>query len=169
MKHKDMMAVSVDQFFTGLKIEMDIFIQLSQDKYVLVNRAGELFDTERLQRYQTKKITHLYVHKDDYSLFVNKQLSIAGIVVENEKFPPDRKTDVLSRIAETVYNSISELGLDTQSFETAKALSQHVIQFVERNSNLSKLFEALAKSSETTLKHSVAVGFLAPMIARNLK
>ncbi len=168
MKHIEMVPVAVELFFTGLKTEMDIFIQLSDQKYVLINKAGQPFDLERLKRYKNKKITHLHIRKDDYHIFAMKQISIAGIVVQNEKFPNDKKTEVLSKIAESVYKAIETLGLDVTSFEAAKNLTQHVINLVESDASLSKLFEALARSSEITLKHSIAVGFIAPMIGRNL-
>lgn len=169
MKQAEMVPVAVELFFTGLKTEMDIFIQLSDDKYVLINKVGQPFDLERLKRYKTKQITHLHIRKDDYHLFAQKQISIAGIIVKNEKFPNDKKTEVLSKISESVYKAIETLGLDITSFEAAKSLTQHVINLVESDANLSKLFEALARSSEITLKHSIAVGFIAPMIGRHLQ
>jgi putative nucleotidyltransferase with HDIG domain len=165
---KDMVAVPVEHFFSGLKTEVDVFIQLHDKKFVLLSKAGEAFELEQLQRYQVKHLTHLYIKQLDYNAFLKKQISIAGIVLSNPQFSMDKKTNVVSRVAESIYQSIQKLGLDEGTYESAKDITRHVINLVEADTTIAHLLDSVQKSSEESLRHSVAVSFVAPMIGRKM-
>ncbi len=168
-KLEHMVAVPVERFFSGLRSEVDVFVQLSDSKYVLITKAGEAFDIVQLQRYQVKNISHLFIRNQDYFVFLNKQVSIAGIALANKDFSTEKKGKVVSKVAESVYQALFEIGLDEQGFHSAKEVSQQVIELVEANSSLSNLMESLGLSSEEALQHAVAVSFVAPMIGKKLK
>lgn len=167
-QHNDMVAVPIEHFFSGLKTEVDVYIQLSDEKYVLLTKAGESFELEQLQRYQVKSLTHLHIREQDYHLFLRKQITIAGIVLNNPQFATDKKTTVVSKVAGTVYQAFQKMGFDETSFNTAKEISQQVINLVESNASIGNLLEGLKKSSEESVSHSVAVGFVAPMIGKKM-
>jgi putative nucleotidyltransferase with HDIG domain len=164
----DMVAVPVEHFFSGLKTDVDVFIQLADHKFVMITRAGESFDLEQLKRYQIKNLSHLYINKDAYGTFMKKQISIAGIVLNNDQFGLGKKTQVVTKVAESIYQAIQTMGFDQVAFDAAKEISDQVINLVESHAPLAKLLEGLQKSSEETLRHSVAVSFVAPMIGQKL-
>lgn len=165
----EMVAVPVERFFSGLKTEVDVYIQLSDAKYVLITKAGEAFDLAQLQRYQVKNITHLHIRTDDYSSFLNKQVSIAGIAVNNSEFAIEKKSNIVSKVAESVYQAIYQLNLNEKDLQSASEISNQVIALVESNTPLANLMESLQQSSEESLQHSVAVCFVAPMIAKKME
>jgi putative nucleotidyltransferase with HDIG domain len=165
---KDMVAVPVEHFFSGLKTDVDVYIQLSEEKYIKLTKAGESFELDQLHRYQGKHVSHLYIKSPEYHLFLKKQISIAGIVLSNAQFTMDKKTNVVSKVAESIYQSLQELGLDEKTYESVKEISSHVTNLVEADTSLSHLFDSLQKSSEDALRHSVAVSFVAPMIGRKM-
>jgi putative nucleotidyltransferase with HDIG domain len=165
---KDMVAVPVEHFFSGLKTEVDVYIQLSEEKFVMITKAGESFELDQLQRYQGKHLSHLYIKTPDYQTFLKKQISIAGIVLSNAQFTMEKKTNVVSKVAESIYQSIQKLGLDESTYEPVKEISSHVTNLVEADVSISNLLESLQKSSEDTLRHSVAVSFVAPMIGKKM-
>lgn len=165
---KDMVAVPVEHFFSGLKTEVDVYIQLSDEKYVLLTKAGESFELDQLKRYQVKNLTHLYIRGQDYNLFLRKQISIAGIVLSSPQFAIDKKTNVLSKVAGSIYQSIQDMGFNNESYHSAKEISQQVINLVESNATIANLLEGLKKSSEESISHAVAVGFIAPMIGKKM-
>lgn len=168
VKLDNMVAVPLESFFQGLKADVDVYIRLADEKFVLLIRSNESFDHEQLKRYQIKNLTHLHIRKEDYSVFIKRQIIIAGIVVDHEQISNKKKTEVLTHTASDIYKEIAELGINEETYHNAKQITQHIANFIETQERLTKIFESLSQLSDEIVKHSIATSLFSTMIAKQL-
>lgn len=164
----NMVPVPIESFFQGLKADVDVYIRLNDDKFVLLIRSNETFDLEQLKRYQVKNLTHLFIKKEDYSTFIKRQIVIAGIVIEHDQITNKKKTEVLTHTANDIYKEISEIGFNQETYSNAKQITQHITNFIETQDRMAKIFETLHQLSDEIVKHSIATALFSTMIAKQL-
>ncbi len=62
--------VPIDLFVRLGIVEVDVYLKLSEEKYVKVVSKGEVFDGNDREKYKKKMITHLSVTKDDANVLL---------------------------------------------------------------------------------------------------
>lgn len=165
---RDLVAVPVARFVSGLKTEVDVFIKLGQDNYVLLTNGGESFEIEQLNRYQDHNVSHLYVRKSDYTVFLKQQVSVAGFIIKNEDLEVYKKSEILSTVATSVYEELERVGISKTFFDNAKEISSNVTTLVSCHPDLLKLIVGLNDISSDTIRHSIAVAFTSVLIAKEM-
>lgn len=165
---KEMVAIPIETIVPGVTINVDIYIGLSEDKYVLVFKGGSAIEPERLQEYRDRSVRQLHVTKDDYPRFCERHFTIAGIAIKHPKVPVPHKISFLSTANELLLTKLGSLGFSGESFEAAKTVAQSVITLVSLESHLLRILERFNQNAPTMLNHSLAVGLVATMIGRSL-
>ncbi|MGE3974709.1 MAG: HD-GYP domain-containing protein [Bdellovibrionales bacterium] len=157
---EEMVAVPIKEFISGSKIPVDTYIRLGNTKYVLLARAGETIQMDRLTTYESKQVDHLYIRKAEYSKYLEKNMTIAGIVLSRPEFDNRRKVEVLGTTMIGVFQELELVGLSDRTFEQAKSIFKSTITLVESKPVLADLLEALARLSDDLLAHSMAVSLI---------
>ncbi len=165
---RDLVSVPVSRFISGLRTEIDVFIKLAEDNYVLLTKGGTSFELEQLERYQNHNVTHLYVRNSEYPTFLKQQVLIAGIVLKNENLGVYQKSAILSAAASSVFDELQRAGLSKTYYDGAKEISANVITLIESHPDLLKLIVGLNDISDDIVRHSIAVAFTSVMIAREM-
>ncbi len=76
----NMIPIPIAEFIMGSKIPVDLYIRLSDEKFVCIAKAGAQTDKEQLKSYNNKEVTYLWVHRDEYQKVAQQSISIAGIL-----------------------------------------------------------------------------------------
>src|ERR1039457_1386421 len=92
----DYARVPIEEFVSGSTVNVDVFIQLSDSKYVKVVKAGDSLNIERLSSYTQKHVSCLFVRKVDYAKYIDRGLSIAGIIINNHDLPQRIRTSSIT-------------------------------------------------------------------------
>ncbi len=163
-----MVPIPLKEFVAGSVIPVDLYIRLSDDKYVLIAKEDSKTQMDQLQAYENKRVEYLFVRREDYNRYVGSNLVIAGVVVNRNEIAAERKADFLARAGSSVMREIDVLGLNTESFEHAKLVSQATATLVEAKSDLYGVMSSLAKISGELLAHSVAVSTVSVMIGKTM-
>jgi len=160
----DMVAIPISEFLSANRLPVDIFIRLSQSKFVQLAKAGEEVQLERLGHYENKHIDFLYIRKLDYGIYVEQNLTIAGILLNKKELMRDQRTTVLSQATKTVFRELEHVGFTPVTLVHAKAVVKSTVELVEAKISLSNLIQNLQNSSEEIVAHSSAVSVIAVMI-----
>lgn len=153
----NMVAIPIREFISGTRLPIDVFIRLSDMKFVLLVRAGDIFQVDRAVNYEQKQVEQLYVRKDDYAKYLKQSLAIAGIVVSREDIENRKKLEILSTTLSSVCKTLSDSGLDTKILEQTRIVLMATIELVESKQILGDLLLALSGLSDEVLAHSMAV------------
>jgi putative nucleotidyltransferase with HDIG domain len=164
----EMIPIYINEFISGSKLPVDIFIKLSDEKFIQVARAGESVQIDRLTNYKNKRVDYLYIRDIDYSNYVNQEVFVAEILIEKSKLPKETHTSVLRKAAESVIQEIEQMGFNKNTFEHAKRIANATLTLVQSQGELCALLKALHKHSNHLYTHSVAVGAISCMIGEGL-
>jgi len=163
-----MVAVPIGQFLSISTVPVDVYVRLSENKFILVAKGGSKTQVDRLGTYQNKKVEHLYILKQDFERFTNQSVTIAGIIVDKQDLSQTAKTRVVSKAVGTVAMELENLNIDREAIAKATEVANTTARLVESTVDLSTLIQGLAYHSDALIAHSVAVSILGAMIARTM-
>lgn len=165
---KNLIPVPMKNFLDGRISNADVFLKLSEDKYVKIVNSGQPFDGEQVFRYTKNEITNLYIGKDDYSDHIEDCINLAVSVKNSDQLNPAVKMRVFSQIAETVIKEMKDLGFNEDVFEHAAKVTEGMTETLKDHSSISKVLNDLAKISEHQARHFVGVSIVSTMISINM-
>lgn len=165
---KDLIGIHIQEFHTWSRYPVDVFVHLSDEKYVQIAHAGEEIHIERLSQYEHKQVDVLYVRKSEYERFVNRHIEVAGVIVARDDYETHKKSKALEHVTKMVFNELDHLGFTSAAYHHAKSVSNATITLIEINPDLKQLLEAMKDVSDESLAHSIAVSVVAVSIANSM-
>lgn len=164
----NMIPIPIAEFIMGSKIPVDLYIRLSDEKFICLAKAGSPTDKEQLKSYNNKEVTYLWVHRDEYQKVAQQSISIAGLIVGKKDVDFKNKTTIMTHAARTVFTQMEHLGMSEEAYNNAKVITEAMVSMCESHRDLSALFEGLKNCSDQLLAHSMAVSALSVMIGISL-
>ncbi len=168
-KPPEMVPVPLETFLPGVPIPVDVFVSLSTEKYVMIFKAGGSLEMERLKNFQGESVEQLHVRKEDYPKLLERQITVAGIIVKNPKVSFDAKASFLGGVNEMIIKEFSEMGFSDENFEAAKNIARAVLSLVNSEPRLLNLLLRLHENQNFLLRHSMGVGLIASMLGKALQ
>ncbi len=156
--------MSISEFIDGISIPVDLHVKISDDKFVVIAKAGQKTLVEQLSSYQSKKLEYLWVRKKDYSKLTRQSVTLAGIVVNKDNIKLENKSSIISIAASSVFNQLEHMGISIEMYNNAKQVTEATMSLAENHKDLSGLMQSLVKSSDELLNHCMAVSALSVMI-----
>ncbi len=163
-----MIAVPIKEFISGGVIPVDLYVRLSDNKFVQIAKQDTKAQAQQLQHFEEKQVDFLFIQREDYNSYVSANVTIAGIVLTHKDISAGRKADFVAKAACAVMNEIEHLGMTPESFEHARTVTYATIALVESRADLFQVLEALSKISDHALAHAVAVSATSVMIGRSI-
>ncbi len=76
--------IKIDEFYSSQAVLFDIYIKLSENKYLKILHTGDTFSKERLDKYKNeKKVDSLYFHNSDRRKFIQYNNFLTKKLIEN--------------------------------------------------------------------------------------
>ena len=145
---KGYIALPITTFFSGISANADIFLALSENKLILLIKEGSIIDLDQLKNYKDREISELFIKEEDYSKVIQRQISVAGIIVEKSEIPDLTKISVLNKVAQTVYDEFDHMGLEKQAYQDAKEVSKSIVNLINSKTKMLNLLDSLNKISD---------------------
>lgn len=159
-KLENMMPISLDELINGISVPVDLYVRINDEKFVAVAKAGSPFALDRIQNLYQRSLDYLWVEKKEYYKMIHQSVSLAGIAIQRKDLDGGQKTVLVTRAARTVFTSITNMGLDLDSYSSARQITEAVMVVVDHHRGIQKVFETLKNFSDQVLAHSVAVSLL---------
>lgn len=168
LSSKEFVPIPISEFVQGVLIQVDLFIRLGDEKFVLVGRQGQHSNVDQFRKYADREVDYLWVRKKEYYKIAHQSISLAGIVIGKKDFDDRQKTNVITHAARSVFRQFDHLGFNIESYNNARQVTEAVIGLAETHKSLDDLFSSLAQFSDTLLAHSVAVSTIAVLIGQQM-
>lgn len=162
------MPVAIDELVSGNINPVDLYVRISDSKYVQVAKANTTLDIHQLKNYQAKAIEYLYIKKEEYSKVAQQNIQLAGMLIQRKDASPEKKSNALNEASRSVFTRFEHIGFDMELYNCAKQVSEAVMTLADSQAHFSSLIEGLANSADHLLNHSVAVSVLSTMIGQEL-
>ncbi len=165
---QEFVPIPIHEFVNGMQIPVDLYIRLSEEKFVLVAKAGAHSNVDQFKKYQNKEVSYLWVKRKEYYKLAHQSVNVAGIALAKKDLNDSQKTSIVTHAARTMFRQMDHLGLDMETYNNARPIAEAVIGLVENHRNLHDLFSSLSGTSDQLLSHSVAVSSLSVMLGSQL-
>lgn len=164
--------ISLDKVKDIRDAPFDVYIRLSQDKFVKIFNKGEIYSDPQIEKYRAKGVKELFVKMGEYLLWTGKasidlQQSLNQIKSSSTDALTRVKvhTEIIGKINENIQNfGISDLivGQVAQVTESMSAL-------VKDSDELLNLVTTMMKGSSYITEHSLLLSYFSGTIAHEME
>lgn len=164
----DMVSVKKDEILPGLPLPTDVFVKLSNGKFVLIAKKGTKASLGELHVSQSQDVSNFFVRREDYQIAVDQNLKIAGILARRNDIPVPRRAAFVRTAADTVFKEMQHVGMNTKSFTHAKQTVMSVCTLVQARQDYFQLVSAMNELPGSIIKEAIAGAALSVLIGREL-
>lgn len=159
--------IPVEEFVSTSRLLVDLFVRLSEEKYIQVAYAGDVISLERLKTYKEKKVDFFWVRPEDLRKLAGFNMAVNRAVEGKENVASEVKLKLLTTTATLISQSHFYHGVDKDSLKEAAEVIDTTLSVVADSPDVMTLLKLLQnmKGGET-YAHSVAVSVYACMIAK---
>jgi HD-GYP domain-containing protein (c-di-GMP phosphodiesterase class II) len=169
---EDFCKIKTKLLLSVCPLEGDIYIRLSERKFVKLFREGDAFDLDDMEKYTVRKgVEHLYLRRESLPEFIQKYCSdLQKVLASVQSLTPQDAARVHASIYETVQECGRRIGFTKDVQQVAKHHVQLVLKQMGKNPRLGQVLERIRASNDQYIgSHSLTVGYLACAIAYHLE
>lgn len=162
--------IKIRLLYRGEKAPTDIFLKLSEKKYVHLYKAGDFLATEDILKYEDKKVTTIYVKNENFKTFVDTYVEIITKVLLKQGIGiTSNSLAVHYEVHELVHKQLINVGITEEGMELTKKSVLTSLVSIDRNPKLLQLFLKMANKSDWLYEHSMMLNVLSAMILKQLE
>ncbi len=158
--------VHIDEFISTSSLQSDVFVRLSEKKYVKVAHKGQQIPVERLRTYREKKVDFLHVSVEDLGKFVDFNIRLSNLAMNNKAVPRDKKARLLRNTTELLVGKFFLEDLNPDVLKPAQNLVESTLNLAADDPEMFSVFLGLQTCSDRLYAHSVAVSLYSCLIAK---
>jgi len=149
----------------------DIYIRLSQNKFVKLFKQGDVFDLNDLEKYTLKKgVEYLYIRKEQCAEFAVKYKDELQKVLKLEHLTLDEAGRLGDATFEAVQELTKQVGFTKEVQEVTRMQVQLTVKAMGKDPDLAELLAKLrASEGKYISSHSTLCGYLACAIAAQMQ
>jgi putative nucleotidyltransferase with HDIG domain len=160
--------VSIEDFVSKKELEMDVFVELRQGKFLRIANQGELVDPTRMTRYKEKGLKYLYVRKEDFRKVLDFNIMLSRVLSKNDQVNPEKKRRFMTYTSEIIFESAKVNGVNEEFFNDAKDFLTTSLDVLTEDKQTLNLLEILDGHADQLYSHSLCVSVYAVMIAKQM-
>lgn len=161
----DFMQVRLKRLFTLDYAPADIYISLSDKKFLKIFNNKKPIENEVIDRYIEKKVKYFYILKKDYGSFLACLVRmVIGKLKSNKIIQTTRFGGELAAY-ELVLNQASAIGLSDNIIELGKEVIDLSIDFILADNNLADYFKNILSKKNFLAEHSLLTSYVASKMA----
>lgn len=150
--------IRIDEFYSSQAVLFDIYIKLSDNKYLKILHTGDVFSKERLDKYKIeKKVESLYFHNSDRRKFIQYNNFLANKLLDNVHVPVQNKVNILKNVSEKYIEEAFVVGIKPQVLEQGKEVCESIYKLVETQSDLYSILKSYQTFDPTAYTHAFLV------------
>lgn len=151
-------------------LKSDIYIRLSENKFVKLFRVGDDFDTQDLERYyQTKGVEYMYLKRGEMAEFVEKFRRELDSLLAKTDLPKEEAIQASEMSQEAIQELVHRVGFNAEVQELAKKNVQLTLKAVGQHPKLADLIQRITKSGNYLAQHSTLLAHVACCVAKELE
>lgn len=143
-------------------IPCDLYIKLSDQKFIKIMNSGELFGEADAHHYTKKNVEMLYVHRNFYASLLNHITANIFSLIEARDATPDDAIEAGTLLHRTVQQHLQHLGLTQEAQEAIRSHMKLATKLVRQSDELKQLLRRMRVEPKAYLNsHSSTLSFFA--------
>ncbi len=164
MSEDKMYPISLDQFIERGHFDVDVFIQLTANKFVLFGRMGQKLEPGHLEKYKQKNVQYFFIRANDFSRLADQAITVAGIAIGKKDLATASKIHELEKACNSMFAEIRVNGFDEVALGHANLVALATMNLIGTHPNLAEMVEKFITGSARDERHSLMVSAMASMI-----
>jgi len=146
----------------------DVYIKLSDDKYVKILNKGDNISDSLIDHYISKGIDRYYILRNDFLQF-SKDYEATIFRRLHEFHPLVVDAEIHLRAYEGVQDQIFSIGLDPITIQTITQVSEATINTIRKDPNLGAMIQAIMKNENYLSEHSLMINYISSALALEME
>lgn len=164
---KEYCKVAVEDFMTEKEVEFDIYIRISNTKYIKIAHSGGKLSEDRVSAYKEKGIQFVYIKKDVFHKVVGFNLQIAK-VAKKSALNKEKKLSFMRHTAELILENAFVNGVNPNSFRESKDFIETSMEMLTEDDKVFTILEILSTHADFLYAHSLGVSAFSVMIGKEM-
>lgn len=164
----DFCRLCIEDFITGNELKFDIYLKITNDRFVKIAHCGEDLNQERILSYKRKNISHLYLKKDDFCGFLDLNFELPKLITESNRETRKENLNVLRVALESELGRLSQGKFKMEEMNHAVAIVDNVLMILGDYTDLVELLHSTLFLGDNIFIHSVRVSVFSTLIAKAL-
>jgi putative nucleotidyltransferase with HDIG domain len=160
--------IHVDEFTSASTLPSDVYIRLTDSKFIKVAREGAEIDLHRIQHYKEKKVEFFYVSIKDFHKYAGFTLRLANAATSSKRVSREQKIKIYKHTSEILLNQAFVEDLQPEDMEFSKNIISNTLNVIGEEPQVFDLAMLLQSHSDAVYAHSVAVSVLSCLVAKKL-
>ncbi len=163
-------SIKIDEFYSSSAVLFNVYIKLSDNKYLKILHTGDTFSKERLDKYKNdKKVENLYFHNNDRRKFIHYNNFLAKKLIDNKNVPVVNKVNILKNVSEKFIEEAFTTGIKPQVIEQGKEVCENVFQLIEKQTDLYSVLKSYQDFDPSAFSHAFIVTLYSTAIIKQFE
>lgn len=150
-------------------MDLELYVKLSDNKFVKIADKGSEFDAELLSRYSARDVSHLYLTETEARKFAEALEQNLAFLSENTELSDDAVLGLAEEATAAVDNLVRTLGWEPHFQKIAIKATKIAANALAKNRELAKSWISLRKNPDRYLaSHSQMLSLVACNLAQNM-
>jgi putative nucleotidyltransferase with HDIG domain len=161
-----MYPVLIDELMAKPMVQVNLYVKLSDDKFVLIARAGANTSTDHLLKFKEKGLTYLYAKTDEFRTLVKHNISVAGMTVGIDAIDNLSKLSVIENATQSVFQEVQGIGIDSGVISHARLVAEASLTVIAGAPKLSELVMKFSGMENGFTRHALMVSMVSTMLGQ---
>lgn len=160
--------IPFSDFVMGKEAEFDIYLRLSEFKYVRILHIGGRFSDKQIEGLKGHKIEFVYVSKAEFSKLVNFNIYFSKVVANRQGVDPEKKERFLRYTGEMLVQHTFMNGLNKAALNMATEFSGIAIRTMSETPHMQDLLMNFNEHADFLYAHSLAVSMFSVLLGQSM-
>jgi response regulator RpfG family c-di-GMP phosphodiesterase len=142
--------ISLFSLFNG--VPTDVFLKISDKKYIKVINKDDLYSSDTIEKYLKKKISYLYIEKQYFKILLDEFQNLLKSTMETKNADGTFEVEIETKVIELIHSTVKEMGVSEQVVKMTDTINRQSVKMIESNKSLKGLFSKLMAAG--TDRHS---------------
>jgi putative nucleotidyltransferase with HDIG domain len=162
--------VPINDFISGKEVKYDLYVQLSDAKYVKIAHAGAGLPPEQIENYRERGVSHLYMTKGDFKDYLRFSVKISGVLKDSGTIPRQRKLAFLSQTSQLLMATMGSDQVNAEMMEQSRGIVESAVSVLSDSDAYFGLMDLMntRRGGDNLYAHSLAVSLYSCLMANKL-
>ncbi|MBI2520063.1 MAG: HD domain-containing protein [Bdellovibrio sp.] len=160
--------VRLIHFLRFSKAHCNVYVKLSNHKYVKIINAGSTYDHSDIEKYREKKVSHFYIRNDDFEHFQVTIHKTPFLTFQNEKMSEADLQKCLRNTHAILKEMILEIGITREIADLAEKSVDEIVNLAYQQQDLNVLLKNMQQRLDYIYDHSFLTSIVCCEILKHM-
>lgn len=147
-------------------VPVDIYLKLSENKYVRVINQNEHLTLPTLNKYKQKGVDNIYIEISQYPVLLTHYIDKLSGDLHNRRLASNTEVRDHKQACKLIYDHMAALQISETILESGKKLIDQSLENFSTQSGIMDSIERIVQVDNYYFDHSVAIAYLATAICK---